>query len=206
MLGVIAWLGGTGRVDRDRLEAVRTIFADTVAEQAAREALEAEQAESEAESPDANAGMTPVASNALVDADADSDAVELQRLARMRDDITNMELALAEKIEAFEEEREAFQAMRDDFERTREAIAAQEGDEQFQKSLKTYETISSEAARDMLATLINGGEMEQVIGYLSAMKSRTRAGIVSAFEEDDPKLAAELLERLRNFGILAETD
>lgn len=43
--------------------------------------------------------------------------------------------------------------------------------------------------------------LELVVGYLNAMDERARAKIVAQFVQEDPGLAAELLERLRTRGI-----
>ena len=83
----------------------------------------------------------------------------------------------------------------------RRRLTAQQSSEQFQKTVLNYETQKPDVARDMLRALIDQGEEQQVVAYLDAMQARKSSKVIDAFAEDDPVLAAGLLEKLRTFGI-----
>jgi len=87
------------------------------------------------------------------------------------------------------------------WEAMRERLTAQESTEQFQKAVKGYQALKADVAKDLLMSLIDTGERGQVISYLNAMSERSSAKIINAFAQDNPVLAADLLEGIRTFGI-----
>lgn len=58
----------------------------------------------------------------------------------------------------------------------------------------------------MLQALIETGKKEQAVAYLNAMSSRNASRVMAEFRARDPMLTADLLERLRVFGIVSAGD
>jgi len=200
---VMGWLAATDRVSPERLERVREVFAETLTEQEARQAEEANVASAEAAlaAERAKEGKPPLTAEQRMDIIRDYSDLVSQRTERVRretqdliDTLMAQQSRLASEREAFEEEREAFHQMRSE-------IEALEGSEQFGKTLKIYSTVKSEEAARMMRALIQEGETDQVVAYLSALPPRAASKIVSEFEDDDAALAAGLLERLREYGL-----
>ncbi|MEC9374314.1 MAG: hypothetical protein VYC34_10740, partial [Planctomycetota bacterium] len=80
-------------------------------------------------------------------------------------------------------------------------IIEQEEDEQFQRTVLLYESLQPQRAQEMMATLIQDGDSDQVVAYLNAMQPRAAKKIIEKFP--DPIVAADLLERLRTRGLQA---
>ena len=207
MAGVIGWLGMTNRLSADRVDALRAMFQETVSEQKSREESEAASKEAERNQlfESARRGALPVGVTQLNDDFYEQQQIEQRRVDRDRDDVARMEEQLAERRSAFEADVQAFEAEREAFEEMREEIRAREGDDQFQKSLKTLESLQPEAAHSMLNSMLEEGKKEEVVAYISEMAARSRTKLISQFQTQDPAVAADLLERLRTYGIDAAT-
>lgn len=202
LAGFAGWLKATDRVSPERIEQVRTIFAATLAEeQAARSVQEREAQEAQAAMDDAARSAVPplTAEQKLANKAAAVDAAELQD-RRMQRDTANLINTLIKERQQLDRDRAEFQAQVVEFSAMRERIAKDEGSEQFQKAVALYQTLKAEQARSMMGTLIAQGEVDQVVAYLNALPARNSSKILGAFEADDPKLAADLLERLRTRG------
>ncbi len=203
LLGVGGWLFATDRLSPDRLEGVRTIFEISVTaqdkdEQAALAAANNKSLEERLEAGEGTAPVPAMVRNMLIH---EQDEISQQRLARSQREqedllrvIDDRQRELAVRESVFEQDKAAWEAMR-------KRLTAQESAEQFQKTVKNYETQKPAIARDILETLINSGGRAQAVAYLNAMSPRATSKVISAFAKDDPALAAELLERLRTFGI-----
>lgn len=200
------WLGATHRLSRERVEEARTLFVKSVAEERAlaeqtaqqRAAAEAAAAES------AKAGMPPITAEQRMAIIQEYSELVNQRTARARRETQDMIDTLMKDQARFLEARQAFETERTDFQKMREEIAALEGSEQFQKTLAIYESVKPDMAANMLSTLIEQGEIDQVVSYLDAMKPRTASKVIVAFETRSAALAADLLERLRTHGLIAQ--
>ena len=55
----------------------------------------------------------------------------------------------------------------------------------------------------LLQELLDLKQVDQVVSYLNAMQERTRTKIIDEFIKSDPKMATDLLERIRTRGMLA---
>jgi flagellar motility protein MotE (MotC chaperone) len=203
-LGAFAgWLKASDRLSAARMEKVREIFKQTVAaELSQQEAVVAEAAAKvkQAEE-DAKAALPPVTADqrlAIIREYQERTRQEKQRVQRETENLID---TLTAKQAQFDSEQAAFRAEKEAFEKQRAEIAALEGDAQFQKSLKIYQSLKPEEAASMLAELMTLGKTTEVIAYLNAMKSSAATKIVAEFQKTDPKLAADLLERLRLHGL-----
>ena len=205
IIGFVWWLHFSGRLDMDRLEEVRTLMSETIAEQNARESADAaaaEQAAIEQTQAERMSGPPVTAQEALALRleTSEIDSLNLQRLRREVDDLREpraRETRLGARSQAsFEADKAAFEEMRQE-------IAEIEGDAQFAKSVEVLDTLKSAEAKAVLAQLY-ATDPVQVITYLDAMDSRARANVIRAFNKDgQTDLAADLLEALRLHGLEA---
>lgn len=203
---LFGWLGATNRLSPERLEDARTIFVQTVAQEQAdeKQAAQRQAAAQAAAAEQAEVGTPPITAEQRMAIIQEYSELVNQRTARARRETQDMINTLMKDQARFLEERKAFEKERDDFQKMREKIAALEGSDQFQKALTIYESVKPDVAAAMLGTLIEQGEVEQVVSYLNAMKPRNASKVVASFESQDPKLAADLLERLRTHGLVAQ--
>ncbi len=197
----VGWLVSSGRLDGERFNTIRETLSETVAAQEARLAAEereraAEEAAAEAER---RSLIPPLTAAGRLRNQSEAGEADRQRVERLTRDIRDLQrtlererTALDERLEEFEEERAAFDAMR-------ERIRSIEGEAQFRKAVGHLEAQKPDRARDMLQAIIADGDVEQAVAYLNAMGGRAAAKVLGAFE--DPAVAADLLERLRTRGV-----
>ena len=215
----VGWLGASGRLDRERFEAVRELLGESQAEREARIAAEAaaeeaqQQKMAELEERVQMLMTSPMTAEELVSLQQEAAMAADQRMTRaMRslDDLRNLlaqERAQTDRLgEAIELQRAAFEAR----------IAERDsllGQEQFRTAVDTLQGQRAPAAANMLMALWDGqaappqGDLDGqaiVVEYLRAMEGRQRNKIIAEFERNDPSLAAVLLERLRTDGVTAE--
>ena len=204
--GFVGWFIGTGRFDERRGEELKVMLTETVAVRDAREKAEqdklaAEQAAQEA----AQNPPIPLTADEQINRKLLASEADRQHVQRMRREIADLQRTIQIQQTQLEEERTTFLADRDAFESARDRIKRTEGDEQFQAALETINEMKADQAHSVLnETLIqdpNG--YETVIAYLDNLEGSKRAEILGKFEEDDPILAAKLLELLRTRGLIA---
>lgn len=200
--GFAGWLVASHRLDRDRLERIRAMLAETIEEEQARLAEEEQQQQAalKAAQEEEERRKSPVAAVGRLQLAAEVSELVQEDLERARKEQEALKRALAIERAALERDRAQFLAERNAFETMRKQIEAAERDEQFKKTIRLYESIKPAQAKDMLLALLSQGQTVQVVAYLNAMSSRAAARIIKQFK-DDPALAADLLERLRSFGL-----
>jgi flagellar motility protein MotE (MotC chaperone) len=207
VVALVAWLAGTGRLSNERVNAVREMFTTTVEQDEAQKKLEeAQRAQDEAAGAQEAFMREPPtpAEGEVADQQAVSNAAQ-QDLSRLTREAEDLRRTFARELAQIERAREQLRQERADFDALRARLAALEGSEQFEKAVALYQQIKPQQAKAMLQTLIDQGEMEQVVSYLNAMQVRTATKIIAEFE--DPVMAATLLERVRTRGleVAAET-
>lgn len=199
------WLNSSGRLSRDRVEKVREIFAQTVAQENA--AVEAKAAEAvvakKQDEEKARDKRPPLTSEQRLEIIREYEETQRQKNERLqretRDLLNQLDIRRAE----FERERAQFVAEREAFAAMREELVRNTSSEQFAKSLKVYESVKAADAASMLSIVMQDdqGGKDQVVAYLNAMQPRVSSRIISEFNKRDPSLAADLLERLRTYGL-----
>ncbi len=201
VVGVVAWLGGTGRLSNERLHTVRELFKTTVDEdKAAAKTLEAEEARKAAEAAqEAFFGEPPTPAEGEVAAQQEVSNAAQQDLSRLTREAEDLRRTFARELAQIERAREELRQERADFEALRARIAELEGSEQFEKAVALYQQLKPKQAKELMQTLIDQGEIEQAVSYLNALQVRTASKIIAEFE--DPYLAATLLERVRTRGL-----
>lgn len=202
--GFAAWLGATQRLDFARIANIRTMLAEPIPiERARKDAESAARAEAEVAAAEAaRANMPSLTAGEALGITRELEERHRQIVDRLRREVADLQRALVLEREALDRE---WQTMRDEraaFERMRAEIASLEGSEQFERTVRLYESLRAAQARQMMQELIDSGEIEQVVAYINAMQVRSASKILTEFG-DDPPLAADLLERLRTRGFQA---
>lgn len=204
--GFVGWLASTDRLDMERLESIRELLSETREAREARleeEALEQERLEQEAEAA-RRAALPPLTAGDRLLLAEESEEAARQRLERLRREVEDLQRTIRAEAASLDERTEAFEAERRAFNEMRERLEAIEGDEQFQKTVTLLEGLQPARASEMLLELINQGDPEQATAYLNAMQSRNASKILAAIP--DPAVAADLLERLRVYGLEARAE
>jgi hypothetical protein len=206
MLGV--WLWFSGRLNEDRVMRLRELFATTIAEeQAAAEAADAAaQLAEAAAAEEAWAENPPLPSGAAIQRTNLTDGQSEQALRRVQDEAEDLLAQIQQRESQLAEREEAFEARCEAWRSATEAERSRRVDEQFQKTVAQYAAASPKLARQWLINLIDDGQKDQAVAYLDAMDTRAAKKILNEFKtEEDAALATELLERLRTFGLEAES-
>lgn len=202
------WLVASDRLDAERVGDVREMFSETVTVQRAREEREArdQEAQDAQQAELDKVGRPPISSaetSVYVDAYAQRAEQQLRRLQQESRDrqetLFKLQADIQRRERALEQEREAFERMRAE-------IAERAGTEQFAKALKVYENLPPEETAAIMQELVQRGEEDQAVAFLDAMKPRIAGEVTSAILADNPGLAADLLERLREYGVVADVD
>lgn len=221
MAGFAGWLGASGRLSKERMEAIRRTLsvpvaveraeAEKAARLAAREASKAGEGETIIAS-DESSGL-PIPASVLMSLKIEHGEVDRQRVELLRQQVEQLRLTLAREREELDRQTQALQAEREAFEAARRTIAETEGSEQFRKTVEALSSMSPKAAKGTLAAMLTDAEGKVneegaalVTAYLNAMDAMTRTAVLEAFQKDQPELAAQLLNRLRTYGQFAQAE
>ncbi len=205
IIGFVWWLHFSGRLNMARVEAVRTMLSETIAEQASREAAEAAEAEAKAQQEAEAARMAgpPVTASETLSMRIETSEIDRQRIERLKREVKNLTETLARERRKLDEDRAAFEKQKQAFEDMRARIAAVEGDAQFAKSVEVLNKLDPADAKKTLAQLLTT-DREQVVSYLDSMSDRARKDVIAEFIKDGQQdVAAELLEEIRVRGLKA---
>lgn len=208
----VAWLGATGRLNKDRLAKAADLFKLTIAD-------EKKAAEEQAKIDATNAAvikekdrMAEVADGPTTVTDRlDEDQMKrdlvlakVQRLQReMQDMNRNLEFAkaqLAKEKAQLDEDRKLFEKAKTDMENQRL-------DADFERVVESYANLKPKLAKQAFMELIKQNKQAEVVEYLAAMQLRKSAAILNQFKADEEvPVAAQLLEALRLRGITPESE
>lgn len=195
------WLVATGRLNTERVEAVRTLFVLPADVEAARaeEARRAEDLRDQQAAELASLSGQPVGSDAQITAVeelARREALLMRRMERENAEdrkaleaferqLTERERLLEERIAAFDDSR-------------KRALEASEG-EAFAAVVKLMEALPAKQAKDQVLLLVGSGRQEEAVRRLRAMRAGPRTGIFAAMKtEAEQQVASDLLESLRH--------
>ncbi len=205
------WLWGTGRLDRERLGELREMLSLTgpqaaaAAEEAARAVAALQEQAADQERRD-----NPPLSSAERIALASIEQQQSGQVARSIEDTQDHFLAQVEMAtRQVDEDRAALEMERKLWEESTGAERQRRSDEQFIQAVKLLESLPPKRAKGTILELAAGGNIDQAVAYLDAMNQRAASKLLAEFKTDqEKKLATELLERLRTFGVGddAETD
>lgn len=204
ILAGAGWLMLTERVDSTRITGVVDVFKETIPQEEARTKAE------EAEIARAKAAEEPQLPEVAMSADelntvrVELTQIDRARLERMQREIQDLRDTLRRERALLASERADLEQEQADFDAMRARLASIEGSEQFTKALNSISQMAPKDAMATLDTLIERGDLEQVVSYLSAMGDRIRTDVLTQFvKEGQPELAAQLLESVRTKGLQA---
>lgn len=202
LAGIVGYLKVTDRLDAQRVRELRQLFTETGSQRKAREEEAKSKAESDAAAAKENAkkGTAPVTAGDALDIKVQQSQVDLTRMEALKRDVQVLQETLARGKKALNDERAALDKEKKDFELARDVVRKNEGDVQFKKSLATIEGLKADKAKTALQALIDQKQVDQVVSYLNAMQERARTKVIDEFIKSDPKVATDLLERLRTRG------
>lgn len=201
--GFVGWLSATGRMNRERVEAVRTIFSSTVADEEAAKA-EAEKlaaAEGEEAAKAARMAEPPTPAEERLRQQRDDAEVKLQTKHRLDSDLKSLQTFLVRENDRLQKWEKELQEQEAAFAAEQKRIQETSGSEQFKKAMATLAGVKPKEAQSILSELLAQNKHDEVISYLDAMDERARSKVVAEFNKVDPKVAADLLERLRTRGV-----
>lgn len=203
MVGLVGWLKATDRIDSSRIATVRDMFSTTVSEErAAADAVKAaEEAAARKQEEAAIAGAPPLSASEAMGTERVQSEQQRQHVERLRREVEDLQRSLARERDELDDQWGQLRAERAAFQAMREQLAALEGSAQFERALRLYESLKPEQTQALMQELITAGNIEQVVSYLNAMQTRTASKVLAEFE--DPRVAADLLERLRTRGLEA---
>lgn len=208
VLGGVGWLMSSGRVSKDRVVEMTSLFKEPIAVVEARAKAEeaaAQKALAEQEKPLPSIPLNAQERNQVR---VEMTQIDRQRLDRLKKEVANLQATLDKKSRLIEQSRIELEKERDEFNQMRARLAGLEGGEQFEKSLGTLSEMKAKDAKAVLSQLLDEDKKEEVITYLSSMDGGVRTGIISEFiKSGEEKLAADLLESIRLRGLeLAQAD
>lgn len=225
ILGFVGWLASSERLNVDRLRAVKESLVETVPAQKAREAEEASKKEAEVKLAAAKAkeSRPPMTAQEKLAVRLEATELDMQRYKKLQSDIEAMQTNLRAQAERLTAERAAFEAEKTAFESLRKELENKTADEQFKKTLASFEAMDTKNAVQTLMEILSGtggptgpaggaqatppadpavsGE-DRGMRYLNAMNSSKRSEILNLLGKTQPQLAAKLLERLRTYGVV----
>ncbi len=218
ILGAIGWLAATQRLSMERIDAVRDILHETLPMEMAR--LEAEQKAAEDAAIPTEEPLPetpPLGAEELVSLQLEQNRADEFLMQRRERENTTLAMTTTLELRRLDKERKQFEAERDRFKRQQEDIVSFRGDTQFQKALSVLIAVKPGDAKTMLQEIIDGRSgamgmgdaqgmtgLDRSVAYLDSMDERVRGKIIAEFVKGSPTLAADLLERLRTFGLLAD--
>lgn len=201
--GLLAWLHSSDRLNKERVQSIRTMLATTVAQdaQAKVEADTKVAQEQAAAAEEAKAAEPPItAEDRIAERQLDAEK-QLQAVLRQKQELASLRDGLMRQLDDIERrERELIQ-QRTQFEADRKRFAENEGTQQFKAALSTLESQKPKDAKAVLGALLEARQTEQVVAYLTRMDESKRSKIIAEFVKDAPTVAADLLERIRTRGL-----
>lgn len=205
--GFVGWLVGSGRLDAGRVERLRAMLAETVAEERARLAREEEEATSAATAAadERRLRELPMARTDQIVAAERFEERAARALRALEDERRRMEADLAGREQEITGREEALVARQADWEASIADAKERETNEQFRKAVRLLEAAPAKQSKAWILELVRSGRGQMAVTYLDAMNQAKSAALLKAFKgEDEAAVATDLLERLRVLGLESE--
>jgi chromosome segregation ATPase len=207
----VAWLGASGRLNMDRLYAVRDTFKHTIEEdkqlaeeQAKKDADLAAEQQEKTRMADVADGPTSVKDR--LEEDQTKRDIVLAKAQRLQREMQDMNRNLDFAKDQLAKEKKELDAQRMAFEKAKADMEAQRLDKDFERVVETYSNLKPKLAKQAFLDLINQNKQDDVVNYLSAMQLRKSAAILNEFKApNEVPVAAQLLEILRTRGLTDES-
>ncbi len=204
LIGLVAWLAGTERINTQRVTGLTDLFALTITQEKDQQKAQAmiverEKAKAESIARRNGTGPAPIAEE-LEDEDHRNE-LTLQKLDRKEKEIESLQRSLYLKQQLLEKEKQDVVVLKADVDARLAAIQQKMDDEGFQKAVMLFEGIPAKQTKQLFMQLISSNQIDQVVSYLDAMKSRKATSVLKEFKTADEITAVvELTERLRARG------
>lgn len=203
----IGWLWQTDRLDSARLRDAQAMFAMTVPQAQAAAELAAQEAEDQRQQQELQfrRDHPALSSRARLQLIAETQQ-ETDRSMRRLDDVkTQLVQQLALAAQQADELQAQAEAERRSWLQSIEAERKRRADTQFTKAVKLLEALPPKLAKTKIVELVDSGKISQAVAYLNEMNQRAAGKLLAQFKTDEEnRLATELLERLRTFGLNAD--
>lgn len=212
LIGFIGYLAGTDRLNRDRIDEVRALFAPTIAE-ARLAAEEEEKARLAGELVDGAPGATMrTVSNTMEQPSHGAgdriaklhtvDEMLRERENRFEKDREHLKRTLEEEMASLEKGWEDLKAARQAFQEELERQRELKEDEQFQKLVDMLSGLQGKDIKAKFDALLEQDDMALVIDLLDRFDKRIAQKVLKEYKSDEENaLAADLLKRLKDRGI-----
>lgn len=201
--GLVAWLHSSDRLNKDRVQSIRTILATTITQetQAKTDAEAKVAAEQAAAAEEAKAAEPPItAEDRIAERQLEAEKA-LQAVLRQKQELSSLRDGLMRQLDDIERRERELVQQRAQFEADRKRFAENEGTQQFKAALSTLESQKPKDAKSVLSALLEARQVDQVVAYLTRMDESKRSKIIAEFVKDAPAVAADLLERIRTRGL-----
>ncbi|MAJ47849.1 MAG: hypothetical protein CBC35_11385 [Planctomycetes bacterium TMED75] len=201
LIGLLVWMASTGRIDSDRVDRVRALFAQPVeVERLAAEAQrQAEELEREASlEADSMVGL-PASSRWPIDAFTKIQ-MERQRMERrFRDQLERDGQEILRAEQQLNAERDAFEREKAEYQQNQEQLRVQQESAEFKQAVKDLESMPAKSAKNLIVeTCATGPEgIDLALRWMKGMRQGTRATIIASMKSaEELKLASSLLKSL----------
>ncbi|MEE2681212.1 MAG: hypothetical protein VX641_02450 [Planctomycetota bacterium] len=211
LCGVLVWLFSTDRIDSDRVERLRVLFATPIPEElkAAEAERQAQELLLEQSLEEGSLATLPASSRWPIDSLSKIRMEEKMMQRRFRDELLrdSQEVLMAEQRlkadrEAFEREKAEYLQLRDEAQKQRTAA-------DFKQSVKDLESMPPRSAKNLIVEICatDPEGFELALQWMKAMRQGPRATIIASMKsEEELKLASSLLQSLAVPGTPGETD
>lgn len=203
VVGGLAFLAVSGRIDRVRVDTLIELISETTAERDARleQAQVEQQLAAEAEIEAVKLAEPPLTAEQWTERKLESDEVLQERAERLKREVGDLRRSLATERTELDADRSEFEREKSDFAKMRRRLREAEEDDRFQVALETLASVPTKTAASMLLEVEQVSGRDQVVSYLDGLELRQRGKVVAEIEKGDAALAADLLERLRTRGL-----
>lgn len=222
----VGWLAASGRLNAQRVEALRQTFGTTIAQEAQRQAEERAQAEAlqrESEQREQLASLgegemepgEPIDPANLLAVKLELSDVDLQRRARLERDLRVLEEQIEMREQALERQSQELALERAEFDQLRARADALAADKQFRKTLATLAEMRPDDATAVIVARARSGASvssagatgsgartgaDDAVDLLNGMEDDQRAAVLSKILAQDAALAGQLLASLQRLG------
>lgn len=203
----IGWLWQTDRLDSARLRDAQAMFAMTVPQAQVAAELAAQEAEAQRQQQEQQfrRDHPALSSRARLQLIAETQQVTDWSIRRLDDVKTQLVQQLTLAAQQAEELQAQVEAERRSGLQSIEAERKRRADAQFTKAVKLLEALPPKLAKTKIVELVDSGKISQAVAYLNEMNQRAAGKLLAQFKTDEEnRLATELLERLRTFGLNAD--
>lgn len=202
----VGWLGYSGRLSEQRLQAVHDLFTLTI-EQEQDQVDQAELIAAEAQEKHEQLVRLRASEDgprhieSRLENIRQSEAVALARLDRYRADVTAMRVQIDQGKQFLATQQKQIATERQQYLDNRQRHQDQQRSADFRKTVRMFEHMKPELVKQLFGKLLDDGQIQRVVTYLAAMNLRKATKVLSEFKEpQEIAMGVKLLEMLRKGG------